>query len=89
MEDAATAEISRAQVWQWIRHPKGVLQDGRKVTVDLFRTILGEEISKIRRTQGKEKSPASKFALASRLFDEITTSEKFPEFLTLKAYEYL
>ena len=56
MEDAATAEISRAQVWQWIRHPKGVLQDGRKVTVDLFRTILGEEISKIRRTKVKRNT---------------------------------
>ena len=89
MEDAATAEISRAQVWQWIRHPKGVLQDGRKVTVELFRTILSEEISKIRRNQGEAKYSASKFPLASRLFDEITTSERFPEFLTLKAYEYL
>ena len=41
MEDAATAEISRAQVWQWIRHPRGVLNDGRKVTKELFRSILG------------------------------------------------
>ena len=41
MEDAATAEISRAQVWQWIRHPRGVLSDGRKVTKELFRSVLG------------------------------------------------
>src|SRR5260221_8104056 len=48
MEDAATAEISRAQVWQWIRSPKGKLDDGRKVTADLFRQTLGEELQKIK-----------------------------------------
>ena len=48
MEDAATAEISRAQVWQWIRHPRGVLSDGRKVTKELFRTVLDQEIGKIK-----------------------------------------
>src|SRR6185295_4051676 len=48
MEDAATAEISRAQVWQWIRHPLGVLSDGRKVTKELFRKVLDEELDKIK-----------------------------------------
>ena len=47
MEDAATAEISRAQVWQWIRHPRGVLSDGRKVTKEFFRSVLEEELAKI------------------------------------------
>src|SRR5262249_22037732 len=48
MEDAATAEIARSQVWQWIRHPKGVLDDGRKVTVELFRKITQEELARLR-----------------------------------------
>ena len=48
MEDAATAEISRSQIWQWIRSPKGVLDDGRKVTVDLFRQLLAEELPKVK-----------------------------------------
>src|SRR5690606_7422750 len=48
MEDAATAEISRAQIWQWINHPGGVLEDGRKVTVELFRAITREELDKLR-----------------------------------------
>src|SRR5439155_25203790 len=47
MEDAATAEISRAQVWQWIRNERGVLDDGRKVTKELFRTVLEEELGKV------------------------------------------
>ncbi len=48
MEDAATAEISRAQVWQWIHHPKGILEDGTEVTVELFREVLDEELEKIK-----------------------------------------
>ena len=52
MEDAATAEISRSQIWQWIRSPKGVLEDGRKVTLDMFRTLLGEELRKVSGMRG-------------------------------------
>jgi malate synthase len=89
MEDAATAEISRAQLWQWIRHPRGVLSDGRKVTVELFRKILAEELSGIAKNIGDKRYGESKFALASKIFDNITTDENFPEFLTIKAYEYL
>ena len=54
MEDAATAEISRAQVWQWIRHPRGVLSDGRKVTKELFRSVLDEELAKVKRFDGDQ-----------------------------------
>jgi malate synthase len=89
MEDAATAEISRAQVWQWIRHPKGVLTDGRKVTIDLFRQMLAEEMEKIKSTVGAETFDARHFKLASEIFDRITTADQFVEFLTLPAYEYL
>jgi malate synthase len=83
MEDAATAEISRAQVWQWIRSQRGVLDDGRKVTREMFRTILDEEIAKLKH------SSANKFTTARQLFDRITTDDDFSEFLTLPAYEYL
>jgi malate synthase len=89
MEDAATAEISRAQVWQWIRSPKGILDDGRKVTVDLFRTIMREELDTIRAAIGAEQYAARKYQQASELFDRITTSDEFVEFLTLPGYEYL
>src|SRR6185369_12493747 len=55
MEDAATAEISRAQVWQWIRNPRGVLSDGRKVTKELFHTVLAEELEKIKLMVGEKQ----------------------------------
>jgi malate synthase len=83
MEDAATAEISRAQVWQWIRNGRGVLDNGRKVTKDLFRSILDDEIGKV------TQSSRNKFAAARELFDRITTDDDFAEFLTLPAYDYL
>ena len=89
MEDAATAEISRAQVWQWIRHARGVLSDGRKVTKELFRTILQEELDKIKTTAGTARYANSKFEVARRLFDRITTEEGFADFLTLPGYELL
>ena len=89
MEDAATAEISRAQVWQWIRHARGVLSDGRKVTRELFRNILQEELDKIKATAGVARYANSKFEVARRLFDRITTEERFADFLTLPGYELL
>jgi malate synthase len=89
MEDAATAEISRAQVWQWIRHPKGVLADGRKVTDELFRQVLGEELGKIEQLYGPERYAGRHFQQASAIFDQITTSPEFVEFLTLPAYQQL
>ena len=89
MEDAATAEISRAQVWQWIRHPGGVLSDGRKVTKELFRSVLREELEKIKTTVGAARFEKGKFDTARELFDKITTDEEFVEFLTLPGYEKL
>jgi malate synthase len=83
MEDAATAEISRAQVWQWIRHRDGKLSDGRKVTKELFRSVLDEELAKVQRFAG------DKFDLARVLFDKITTDDDFAEFLTLPGYDAL
>jgi malate synthase len=89
MEDAATAEISRAQVWQWIRHPKGVLSDGRKVTVPLFRELAREEVVKIRQRVGEEQYPSRRFEQARKLFDNLTTDDQFVEFLTLPGYTLL
>jgi malate synthase len=89
MEDAATCEISRAQIWQWIRHPGGVLEDGRKVTVQLFQTVMAEELEKIRADIGAEAFDGGKFPLARDLFADLITRDEFVEFLTLPAYEQL
>jgi malate synthase len=86
MEDAATAEISRSQIWQWIRSRKGVLDDGRKVTKELFRKLLGEELPKVRAHLGDEAWKAGKYEEGARLFEEITTNDNYVEFLTLPAY---
>jgi malate synthase len=86
MEDAATAEISRSQIWQWIRSPKGVLEDGRKVSVELFRELLAEELPKVRGTLGEEAWQAGKYEEGAKLFDELTSGE-YVEFLTLPAYQ--
>jgi malate synthase len=89
MEDAATAEISRAQVWQWIHHPDGVLTDGRKVTLELFRQIMGEELRKIKEGIGEERFANGNYEKAAGLFDDIIANEELEEFLTLRAYEHL
>jgi malate synthase len=89
MEDAATAEISRAQVWQWIRHPDGKLQDGRKIDVPLVRALMDEELGKIQATIGGERFNGGSFARATELFDHLVTNDQFIEFLTLPAYEYV
>ena len=89
MEDAATAEISRSQIWQWIRSPKGELQDGRKVTQELFRRLLAEELPKVKTYLGDEAWNAGKYEEGAKLFDRITTDDRYVEFLTLPAYNYV
>lgn len=89
MEDAATAEISRSQVWQWIRSPKGVLEDGRKVTIDLVRQMLPEELKKTCALLGEGRWNAGKYEEAAQLFEELTARDEFVEFLTLPGYERL
>jgi malate synthase len=89
MEDAATAEISRAQLWQWIRHPKGVLVDGRKVTKALFEEVLAEELDKIESTGGRERFQGGRFGDAANLFSQLTTNDEFVDFLTLPGYDQL
>jgi malate synthase len=89
MEDAATAEISRAQIWQWIRHPGGVLADGRKVTAELFRSELRTELARLQAALGEPAFVAGKYSEAAALLDEITTAPEFATFLTLAAYREL
>jgi len=89
MEDAATAEISRTQLWQWVHHPQGVLTDGRKVTLDLFRSVMQEEMGDICDLVGDECYGDGKYNVASKLFDEIISNDELAEFLTLSAYEHL
>lgn len=89
MEDAATAEISRSQVWQWIRHPKGVLDDGRKVDVSLFHEIIEQEDASIKQTVGEERYNTGHYAEARELFTSLTLQSDFAEFLTLPGYEKL
>jgi len=88
MEDAATAEISRSQIWQWIRSPKGKLDDGRKITETLFRQWLPEELAKVRVLLGEQAWKTGEYEEAAKLFDEITTGD-YVEFLTLPGYDKL
>ncbi len=83
MEDAATAEISRSQVWQWLRSPKGVLDDGREVTADMVRAMIPEELAKVKALVGEVAS----YDRAAVIFEQMSTSESFAEFLTLPLYE--
>ncbi|MGU7780294.1 malate synthase A [Burkholderia sp. PU8-34] len=84
MEDAATAEISRSQVWQWIRSPKGVLDDGRKVTAELVRGYAKTELENVKQSVGGDTQP---YERAAAIFEQMSTSEGFTEFLTLPLYE--
>ncbi|HVW83695.1 MAG TPA: malate synthase A [Bryobacteraceae bacterium] len=88
MEDAATAEISRAQVWQWAKHG-AKLEDGRPVTPDLVKQTIGEELAKMRDRVGAERFEKGKFKVAAELFERMMLSGEFNDFLTLPAYQYL
>ncbi len=89
MEDAATAEISRAQVWQWLHNAGTKLADGRSVTPDLVKAMLPAVLRQIKSQAGAEQFAQGKYQEAGELFEEIITSNTFTEFLTLPAYEYL
>jgi len=89
MEDAATAEISRAQIWHWIRSPLGVLDDGRKVTRELFQQLVPQELEKVRQILGEQQYGAGKYQEAASMFEQLTLDENFVDFLTLPAYDYI
>jgi len=88
MEDAATAEISRAQLWQQIRNG-ATLEDGTPITAELVRARLREECAAVQAELGEEAWAASRFELARLLFEEITCAREFTEFLTLAAYDHI
>jgi malate synthase len=86
MEDAATAEISRSQVWQWMRSPKGKLADGRKVTREMVAAMIPEELQKIRALLGAAYGEG-RYDEAAAIFADLVNNDTFVEFLTLPAYE--
>lgn len=88
MEDAATAEISRAQVWQWITH-RAPLSDGSVVDAPRFRTLLADELTVIEREVGHDRYTKGRFPEAAELFERMSLSPTFAEFLTVPAYEQL
>jgi malate synthase len=88
MEDAATAEISRAQVWQWLKHG-AKLEDGRAVTPELVKQTIASVLDRLRSTVGAERFEKGKYELAARIFEKMMLSGEFNQFLTLPAYEYL
>jgi len=87
MEDAATAEISRSQVWQWVVSPKGVLDDGRKVTDEMVRAMIGEELLKVKATVSAQGEETATYDQAAVIFDRMSLTPDYPEFLTLPLYE--
>jgi malate synthase len=88
MEDAATAEISRAQVWQWVNH-QAKMSDGTPITPDLVRQTISEELGKLQKSLGPTRFDSGKFDLAGRLFEQMMTSPEFVDFMPLMAYDHL
>ena len=88
MEDAATAEICRTQLWQWIRHD-AALDDGRAIDRALFETVIDEELDRIRAMVGDDAYGAGRFDDAAALFKDMVEADDFPDFLTLPAYEQM
>ncbi len=88
MEDAATCEISRTQIWQWVQHG-AELEDGTTITPELVRKMLDEETAKVREQVGEETWAAGRPAETREIFDRVALSAELIEFLTLAAYDYL
>src|SRR6266581_3276500 len=87
MEDAATAEISRSQVWQWVVSPKGKLDDGRKVSAELVRALIPEELAKVKATVVAQGDATETYDQAAGIFEQMSLADNYPEFLTLPLYE--
>jgi malate synthase len=88
MEDAATAEISRTQVWQWVHHEDAKLDDGTKITSELVQKLIDEQKQAYKDSLG-DKYANSKFDLATELFTKMSLQDTLEEFLTLEAYNYI
>jgi malate synthase len=89
MEDAATAEISRTQVWQWLNNDNSALEDGSRISDELYSSLLAEQVENIREMVGEERFNKGAYRLAAEIFDSLVREKKFTEFLTLKAYKYI
>ena len=89
MEDAATAEIARSQVWQWVHHEAGKLDGGAKITLEMVEKIIGEELDKIRQNIGDPLYNSGNYGAASKLFVSLIKPKEFTEFLTLPGYTQL
>lgn len=89
MEDAATAEISRSQVWHWVHGARGKLDDGRKVTLDMVRAMIPQELQRLHQSLPAATLAAGRYELAAKVFEELITARELPEFLTLPCYDYL
>jgi malate synthase len=88
MEDAATAEICRAQLWQWLRHGERTAE-GKIITPERFHQLLGEELERIHLEVGSARTQSGVFPTATRLFAGMVTGDTFDDFMTLPAYELL
>jgi malate synthase len=88
MEDAATCEICRAQVWQWVKHG-AKLTDGRTVSMEFVRLAIAQELEKLQTQLGAERFDSMGFKTAAQIYESMMTCADFPEFLTLVAYEYI
>jgi malate synthase len=86
MEDAATAEISRAQIWQWLKHSTN-LDDGRTVDESLFKEILADEMKKLKELLGDDYWRKGNYEKAVEIFEKMSICPECKEFLTLQAYE--
>ncbi len=89
MEDAATAEISRSQLWQWVHHENAVLADGRPVTPELVKRLFGEEVEKLRARVGDHAYRVGHYDRAHALIEDIALKPEFSEFMTLVGYDHL
>lgn len=89
MEDTSTAEISRAQLWNWIRHPDAILADGRPVTLSLCRTVIRQELEAIHDKLGDEEFNSGQYVLAAKLLDDMIADDSFIDFMPLIGYAHL
>lgn len=89
MEDAATAEISRSQIWQWIHNGVVLADTGEKATAELTRRLIAEELARIQAELGEEAYAAGRWVQARELFEQVSLAEDFVDFLTLPGYALL
>jgi malate synthase len=89
MEDTATAEIARAQLWQWIYSPNALLFDHRRITAEMYQRLLAEELIKLRATVGEDRFKSGNFHVATTLLNKLVMERHFPEFLTIPGYEQI